>query len=127
MLAESFWDSQAAELVALRVYPLHNVDRGEVLFDQRGYVNPSLSGWAISLPKFRFDRVFWKHTSRRVLWHALLTALVVFVTSLGVSIQSTADITWLALVSAALSGLAAFIQTVLEHHKKDEHPTNPKG
>jgi hypothetical protein len=45
MMRESFWDRERAELVSLGVYPLHNVDRGEVLFDHRGYVNPALSGY----------------------------------------------------------------------------------
>jgi hypothetical protein len=45
MLDEGFWDREKAELVALGIYPLHNVGRGEVLFDQRGYVNPALSGY----------------------------------------------------------------------------------
>jgi hypothetical protein len=45
MLREGFWDPEKAELVALGIYPLYNVDPGEVLFDQRGYVNPALSGY----------------------------------------------------------------------------------
>ena len=45
MLDEGFWDRDKAELVALGIYPFHNVDQGEVLFDQRGYVNPALSGY----------------------------------------------------------------------------------
>ncbi|MFQ6115558.1 MAG: hypothetical protein ACE5NG_15975 [bacterium] len=45
MLRESFWDREKGELISMKIYPLHNVDRGEVLFDQRGYVNPGLSGW----------------------------------------------------------------------------------
>lgn len=44
MLHDGFWDRRKAELVALGIYPLNNVGRGEVLFDNRGYVNPSLSG-----------------------------------------------------------------------------------
>jgi len=43
MMREGFWDRRRAELVSLGVYPLHNVDRGEVLFNHR-YVNPALSG-----------------------------------------------------------------------------------
>jgi len=42
LLAESWWDPDRAELVALRSYPMHGIGRGEVLFDRRGYVNPSL-------------------------------------------------------------------------------------
>jgi len=42
LLAESWWDPDRAELVALRNYPMHGISRGEVLFDRRGYVNPSL-------------------------------------------------------------------------------------
>jgi len=47
MLNEAFWDRRAAELIAVRDYPSLNVFRGEVLFDRRGYVNPSLlrKGW----------------------------------------------------------------------------------
>jgi len=45
MLLEAFWDKERAELVALHLYPLHDVSRGEVLFDQRSYVHPALSGW----------------------------------------------------------------------------------
>ena len=43
MMREGFWDREKAELVSLGVYPLHNVGRGEVLFNHR-YVNPALSG-----------------------------------------------------------------------------------
>jgi hypothetical protein len=35
MLDEGFWDREKAELVALGIFPFHNVGRGEVLFDQR--------------------------------------------------------------------------------------------
>jgi len=45
MLKEGYWDREKAELVALGVYPLYNVSNGEVLFDQRGYVNPALSSY----------------------------------------------------------------------------------
>ena len=45
MLEEGYWDREKAELVALGIYPLYNVGRGEVLFDQRGYVNPALSSY----------------------------------------------------------------------------------
>jgi len=45
LLAESYWDPERCELVALRDYPLLRISRGEVLFDRRGYVNPSLSGY----------------------------------------------------------------------------------
>jgi hypothetical protein len=45
MIRDGFWDREKVELVSLGVYPLHNVDRGEVLFDHRGYVNPALSGY----------------------------------------------------------------------------------
>ena len=45
MLLEGFWDPDRAELVALHNYPLHDVARAEVLFDQRSYVHPALSGW----------------------------------------------------------------------------------
>lgn len=43
MLAEGYWDPERAELVALHIYPMHFVIRGEVLFDQHGYVNPALN------------------------------------------------------------------------------------
>ena len=39
---ESWWDPERAELVALRSYPIVNVERGEVLFDKRGYASPSI-------------------------------------------------------------------------------------
>ena len=42
LLAESWWDPDRAELVALHCYPMHGVSRGEILFDRRGYVNPAL-------------------------------------------------------------------------------------
>jgi len=42
LLNEAYWDRQRAELVAVHDYPFYNVARGEVLFDRRGYVNPSL-------------------------------------------------------------------------------------
>lgn len=42
MLAEGFWDPERAELVALDCYPLHDVSRGDVLFDQRNYLHPAL-------------------------------------------------------------------------------------
>jgi len=39
---ESLWDRERAELVSLRGYPAVNIARGEVLFDKRGYVSPSI-------------------------------------------------------------------------------------
>jgi hypothetical protein len=45
MLHESFWDPEAAELIALDHFFLHDVAPGEVLFDQRGYVTPSLGAF----------------------------------------------------------------------------------
>ena len=42
LLREAFWDKHRAELVAVHDYPFYGVMRGEVLFDRRGYVNPSL-------------------------------------------------------------------------------------
>lgn len=42
MLHESFWDKRACELVAVDNYFLHDVGPGEVLFDRRGFVTPSL-------------------------------------------------------------------------------------
>ena len=42
LLREAFWDRQRAELVAVDDYPLYGISKGEVLFDQKGYVNPSL-------------------------------------------------------------------------------------
>jgi ribosomal protein L15E len=44
MLAEGFWDREHAELVSLGFYPLHDVSRGDVLFDQRSYLHPALAG-----------------------------------------------------------------------------------
>jgi len=42
LLRESFWDRHRAELVAVHDYPFYGITKGEVLFDRRGYVNPSL-------------------------------------------------------------------------------------
>jgi len=42
LLAESFRNRDQCELVALHDYPLHDISRGEVLFDTRSYVNPRL-------------------------------------------------------------------------------------
>ena len=42
MLAEGFWDKERAELVSLHFYLMHEIDPGDVLFDQRGYVAPAL-------------------------------------------------------------------------------------
>lgn len=42
MLRESRWCRDACELVAVDMFLLHNVSPGEVLFDQSGYVSPSL-------------------------------------------------------------------------------------
>jgi len=42
MLAEAYWDKHKAELVALASYSLHSAERGDVLFDVKGYVHPSL-------------------------------------------------------------------------------------
>jgi len=39
MLDEAFWDKEKAELVSLGVYPLHDVGKGEVLFDRHRYVS----------------------------------------------------------------------------------------
>ncbi|MFQ6115559.1 MAG: hypothetical protein ACE5NG_15980 [bacterium] len=66
----------------------------------------------------RFNKVFWRHTGKSILWSAGLTALVVFFTSLAVNIQNAVEITRLTLVSAGLSALAAFFQAVLEVYRK---------
>ena len=42
MFDAAFWDRERAETVALGSYPFLNVGKGEVLFDKRGYLNPSL-------------------------------------------------------------------------------------
>lgn len=42
VLADSFWDPEKAELVAVDLYYLLDVEPGEVLFDQRGHVSPAL-------------------------------------------------------------------------------------
>ena len=42
LLREGLWDREKAELIAMHDYPFCDVIRGEVVFDNRGYVNPSL-------------------------------------------------------------------------------------
>ena len=42
MFDAAFWDRERGETVALGSYPFLNVGRGEILFDKRGYLNPSL-------------------------------------------------------------------------------------
>ena len=42
ILEESLWDREKAELVSLNPYYFHEVDPGDVLFDQRGHVHPSM-------------------------------------------------------------------------------------
>lgn len=44
---EAFWDGEHAETISLGSYPFLQIVKGEVLFDKRGYLNPSLE---------RFDR-----------------------------------------------------------------------
>lgn len=66
----------------------------------------------------RLNRVFFKKTGRRVFSSALLTAIIVFCTALATNI--TVDVTLLVLVSAGLSGVAAFCQTVLGFWKNEK-------
>ena len=66
----------------------------------------------------RFNRVFFKKTGRRVFSSALLTAIIVFCTALATNI--TADVTLLVLVSAGLSCVAAFCQTILGFWKNEK-------
>ena len=42
MLDCAFWDKCRGETVSMGSYPFLNVGKGEVLFDKRGYLNPSL-------------------------------------------------------------------------------------
>ena len=42
MLDCAFWDRERGEKVVLGSYPFFNVAHGEVLFDRKGYLNPSL-------------------------------------------------------------------------------------
>ena len=42
LIRESYWDREKAELIAVHDYPFCDVNQGEVLFDKRGYINPSL-------------------------------------------------------------------------------------
>jgi len=42
MFIEAFMDGERGEVVAVGDYPLIEVGMGEVLFDVRGYVSPSL-------------------------------------------------------------------------------------
>jgi hypothetical protein len=67
----------------------------------------------------RFNRLFWKKTTGRILRSALLTAVIVFCTALATRVAST-ELTELVVVSAGLSAVAAFCQTVLEYIKHEE-------
>jgi len=42
LLHDSYWDPDLAELVAIDNFYLHDIHPGEVVFDQRGFVTPSL-------------------------------------------------------------------------------------
>jgi len=42
MLSEAYWDKHKAELIALASYVLHDTERGDVLFDVKGYIHPAL-------------------------------------------------------------------------------------
>ena len=67
----------------------------------------------------RFSRLFWKKTTRRIFHSALLTAVIVFCTALATRVAST-ELTELVVVSAGLSAVAAFCQTLLEYTKHEE-------
>ena len=67
----------------------------------------------------RFNSVFWKKTSRKIFWSALLTAVIVFSTALATRVTST-EVTSLVVVSAGLSAVAAFCQTLLEYVKREK-------
>ena len=62
---------------------------------------------------------FLKRSSRKVFHYSLLTGIIVFCTALATNI-GTVDLTRLVLVSAGLSGVAAFCQTILEFWKDEE-------
>jgi hypothetical protein len=42
VLAEAFWDHRLKESVALTCGGILQVERGDVLYDSKGYVHPSL-------------------------------------------------------------------------------------
>lgn len=42
VLAEAYWDRQVKESVAVRTGGIVQVDRGDVLYDSRGYTHPAL-------------------------------------------------------------------------------------
>jgi hypothetical protein len=67
----------------------------------------------------RFSPAFWKKTSNRMFRSALLTAVIVFCTALATRVAST-ELTQLVVVSAGLSAVAAFCQTLLEYTKHEE-------
>ena len=67
----------------------------------------------------RFNRLFWKKTTTRIFRSALLTAVIVFCTALATRVAST-ELTELVVVSAGLSAVAAFCQTLLEFSKDEE-------
>jgi len=43
VLREAYWDRERGECVSLREMPPIRVVRGEVLYDVRGFVSPSIS------------------------------------------------------------------------------------
>jgi hydrogenase-4 membrane subunit HyfE len=67
----------------------------------------------------RFNHVFWKKTTRKIFFNALLTALIVFCTALATRVAST-ELTELVVISAVLSAIAAFCQTLLEYRKHED-------
>lgn len=74
----------------------------------------------------RFNRVFLKQTGRKVLLNAFLTAAIVFCTAMSVSI-GTNQIGRLIVVSAGLSGVAAFCQSILEFRKHEQEKKGSNG
>jgi MFS-type transporter involved in bile tolerance (Atg22 family) len=74
----------------------------------------------------RFTRAFWKETTSRMFYNALLTAVIVFCTALATRVAGT-ELTKLVVVSAGVSAVAAFCQILLEyirHEREAEQDSN---
>jgi len=69
-------------------------------------------------PVFWRNRVFIKQTTIDMLIKALFTAIVVFASSLALTLQKSTDITALTLLAAFLAAVAAFFTILLEYYRK---------
>jgi hypothetical protein len=80
----------------------------------------------LSVIVLRFNRSFWKETTSRMFYNALLTAVIVFCTALATRVAGT-ELTKLVVVSAGVSAVAAFCQILLEyirHEREAEQDSN---